>query len=122
MLGLARGQQYNLTPGLLPVRLHAAYDATTRPGAAGPAGRGAGALLGLRERAAAGRDRSRSRRCDLADRQDDPLLLADALDAALASHWGPDDLARRRDWAVRLGDAARTCATRTRGCRRSSGG
>jgi hypothetical protein len=34
------------------------------------------------------------------------VLLADALDAALASHWGPDDLALRRDWARRLGDAA----------------
>src|SRR4029079_3943982 len=31
LLGLARGQQYNLTPGLLPVRLHSAYDATTEP-------------------------------------------------------------------------------------------
>src|SRR3954471_11403494 len=32
VLGLARGQQYNLTPGPLPVRLHAAYDASTEPG------------------------------------------------------------------------------------------
>ena len=37
---------------------------------------------------------------------DDPVLTADALDAALASHWGPDDLDRRRAWALRLGDAA----------------
>src|SRR5262245_11832622 len=29
VLGLARGQRYNLAPGLLPVRLHAAYDAAT---------------------------------------------------------------------------------------------
>ena len=63
VLGLARGQQYNLTPGLLPVRLHAAYDATTEPGDRCPAGRGAGPLLGLRRRAAARQDRSRSRRC-----------------------------------------------------------
>ena len=54
VLGLARGQQYNLTPGLLPVRLHAAYDADRRAGAAGPAGGRAGPLLGLRERAAPG--------------------------------------------------------------------
>src|SRR5690349_12101780 len=26
VLGLARGQQYNFLPGLLPVRLHAAYE------------------------------------------------------------------------------------------------
>ena len=31
VLGLARGQQYNLLPGLLPVRLHAAYDAVDDP-------------------------------------------------------------------------------------------
>src|SRR4051795_4463627 len=36
VLGLARGQQYNLTPGLLPVRLHAAYDASTEPGPRAP--------------------------------------------------------------------------------------
>ena len=31
VLGLARGQRYNLTPGLLPVRLHAVYDDTEMP-------------------------------------------------------------------------------------------
>jgi hypothetical protein len=105
VLGLARGQQYNLTPGLLPVRLHAAYDATTEPA---PRARLAAALARcwaysgepLRARPFA------LEALDLADGLDDPLLLADALDAALTSHWGPDDLARRRDWAVRLDDAA----------------
>src|SRR4051794_30059970 len=29
VLGLARGQRYNLTPGRLPVHLHAAYDAVS---------------------------------------------------------------------------------------------
>ena len=105
VLGLARGQQYNLTPGLLPVRLHAAYDATTEPA---PRARLAAALA--RCWAYAGEPlRARPfalEALDLADGQDDPLLLADALDAALTSHWGPDDLARRRDWAVRLDDAA----------------
>ncbi len=75
------------------------------PGPAGPAGGSAGPLLGLRERAAPGptvRDRGARPRRAL----DDPVLLADALDAALASHWGPDELALRRDWAVRLDDAA----------------
>src|SRR6185295_4068234 len=43
---------------------------------------------------------------NLAEGLDDPPLLADALDAALAAHWGPDELAKRRDWAVRLDDAA----------------
>jgi hypothetical protein len=103
ILGLARGQQYNLTAGLLPVRLHAAYEAVDDPP--------------LRARLAAALARcwayaNEPRRArpfaiealHLADQQDDLVLLADALDAALASHWGPDDLALRRDWALRLAD------------------
>jgi hypothetical protein len=104
-LGLARGQVYNLTPGLLPVRLHAAYDATTEPV---PRARLAAALARCWSYA---NEPVRARpfaieALDLADTQDDPTLLADALDAALASHWGPDEVARRRDWALRLDDAA----------------
>jgi hypothetical protein len=103
VLGLARGQQYNLSPGLLPVRLHAAYEAVDNPK--------------LRARLAAALARcwayaNEPRRAKpfaiealhLADCQDDPALMADALDAALASHWGPDDLALRREWAIRLDD------------------
>ena len=105
VLGLARGQQYNLTPGLLPVRLRAAYDATSEPGArsrlaAALARCWAYANEPLRARPFA------LEALDLAEGRDDPLLLADALDAALASHWGPDELPRRREWAVRLDDAA----------------
>jgi hypothetical protein len=105
VLGLARGQQYNLTPGLLPIRLYAAYEELDDPP--------------LRARVAAALARcwayaNEPRRArpfaieavHLAEQQDDPVLLADALDAALASHWGPDDLAVRRHWAVRLADAA----------------
>ena len=51
VLGLARGQSYNLTPGLLPVRLHAAYERHGGAAPARPAGRGPGALLGVCERA-----------------------------------------------------------------------
>lgn len=105
VLGLARGQQYNLAPGVLPVRLHAAYGVVDDP------------RLRARLAAALGRcwayanEPRRARpfaieALHLADQQDDPVLLADALDAALASHWGPDDLALRREWAVRLADAA----------------
>lgn len=105
VLGLAKGQRYNLTPGLLPVRLHTVYAATAEPRdrarlaaalarcwayASEPLRAGPFALEAL----------------DLAERLDDPLLLADALDAGLASHWGPDELARRRDWAVRLDDVS----------------
>jgi hypothetical protein len=111
VLGLARGQQYNLTPGLLPIRLHAVYDDVDDPR--------------LRARLAAALARcwayaNEPRRArpfavealHLADQQDDPVLVADALDAALASHGGPDELALRRDWAVRLADAAAHLADR----------
>ncbi|HEY5783410.1 MAG TPA: hypothetical protein VIT65_01420, partial [Microlunatus sp.] len=104
VLGLARGQQYNLIPGLLPVRLHAAYDDSTTP-----ADRARLAAALARCWAYANQPRRATpfalEALDLADQHDDPVLLADALDAALASHWGPDDLARRREWAVRLDDA-----------------
>ena len=105
VLGLARGQVYNLTPGLLPVRLHAAYDATTEPA---PRARLAASLARCWSYA---NEPVRARpfaleALNLAEGLDDPPLLADALDAALASHWGPDELAQRRDWAVRLDDAA----------------
>lgn len=105
VLGLARGQQYNLTPGRLPIRLHTTYETVDDPQLRA---RLASALA--RCWAYAGEPR-RARpfaieALHLAEQQDDPLLLADALDAALASHWGPDDLAVRRDWAVRLADAA----------------
>ena len=104
VLGMARGQRYNLTPGPLPVRLHAAYDATT---AALPRARLAAALARCWAYA---NEPIRARQfaleaLDLADGLG-PAMLADALDAALASHWGPDELARRRDWAVRLDDVA----------------
>ncbi len=104
VLGLARGQQYNLVPGMLPVRLHAVYDGSTIPA---ERARLAAALA----RCWAYANQSRRARpfaleaLHLADQLDSPVLLADALDAALASHWGPDDLVRRRDWAVRLDDA-----------------
>jgi hypothetical protein len=105
VLGLARGQEYNLIPGLLPVRLHAAYDASAEPASRA---RLAAALARCWSYA---NEPARARpfaleALHLAEGLDDLPLLADALDAALASHWGPDDLARRREWAVRLDDAA----------------
>ena len=93
-------------PGLLPVRLHAAYDAVDGAAARGPGWPRRWRAAGPTRTSRAGPGRSRSRRCTWPTQLDDPVLLADALDAALASHWGPDDLARRRDWAVRLDDAA----------------
>lgn len=54
VLGQARGQRYNLTPGSLPVRLHAVYDLVDDPFPRGRLAARAGALLGLRQRAAPG--------------------------------------------------------------------
>ncbi|KAA1416892.1 hypothetical protein F0U44_17040 [Nocardioides humilatus] len=41
-----------------------------------------------------------------AEASGDPIVLADALDAALATHWGPDELEVRVDLAHKLADAA----------------
>ena len=105
VLGLARGQVYNLTPGLLPVRLHAAYEATTEPASRARLAAALARCWSYAEEPVRARPFALEA-LDLADGLDDPLLIADALDAALASHWGPDELARRRDWAVRLDDTA----------------
>lgn len=105
VLGLARGQVYNLTPGLLPVRLHAAYDATTDPAARARLAAALARCWAYANEPVRAQPFAREALA-LADDLGDPIVLADALDAALASHWGPDELARRRDWAVRLDDAA----------------
>jgi len=105
VLGLARGQRYNLTPGRLPVHLHAAYDAASVPD---DRARLASALARCWAYA------NEARRAKpfaevalrLADASTDQTVVADALDAALASHWGPDDLSARRQWALRLGDVS----------------
>src|SRR4051795_13307280 len=105
VLGLARGQRYNLTPGLLPVRLHAAYEVCTSPTSRARLG----AALARCWAYANEPDRARpfaAEALQLVDQTPDPSLVADVLDAALASNWGPDDLRLRRKWAVRLADVA----------------
>ena len=105
VIGLARGQRYNLSPGSLPVRLHTVYELVDEPGLRA-------SLAAALARCWAYANEPRRARpfaieaLQLAQRQDDPVLLADALDAALVTHWGPGDLAMRRGWAQLLGDAA----------------
>jgi hypothetical protein len=105
VLGLARGQRYNLTPGRLPVHLHAAYDAVSEPDVRA---RLAAALA--RCWAYANEPRRATPFADeavaVAEAHGDPVVVADALDAALAAHWGPDQLASRRESVLRLGDVA----------------
>lgn len=105
VLGLARGQEYNLAPGLLPVRLHAAYAAVAEPASRIRLGAAlARCWAYANEPARATPFAEEALR--LSEEQHDPELVADALDAALVSHWGPDDLPLRQRWAVRLGDTA----------------
>ena len=105
VLGLAHCQEYNLTPGALPVRLYEPYartgDSVQRARLAAALAR-CWAYSGEPGRAGPFADEA----LRIAEERDDPGLLADTLDAALAAYWGPDDLDRRRSWALRLGDVA----------------
>jgi hypothetical protein len=105
VLGLARCQPFNETPGTLPVRLHEPYTLTRDPTqrlrlASALARCWAYAAEPLRARPFA------DEALVLAENSGSEVLLADALDAALTAWWGPDELDRRRGWAARLGDAA----------------
>lgn len=105
VLGLARCQPYNETPGALPVRLHEPYvltrDATQRSRLASALAR-CWAYAGEPRRARPFAGEALA----IAEGSGDAVLLADALDAGLTAWWGPDELERRRAWAVRLGDVA----------------
>lgn len=104
-LDLAGTYVFGTEPGRIPAVLFAAYDA-------GPPDRDR-ALLGAalaRCWAYAGR-RDRATPFAVAavrhaEATGDPVLLADALDAALATHWGPDELEVRVELAGRLADVA----------------
>jgi hypothetical protein len=104
-LALARGQRFDATAGLLPARLHDVYIRVTEP-----ADRAALAAALARTWAYTGQPHRAVPFADTAVRTarevGDPVLLADCLDAVMAAHWGPDDLARRRTWAVELDDTA----------------
>jgi tetratricopeptide (TPR) repeat protein len=104
-LDLAGTYVFGTEPGRIPSALFEAYDATAADrdrallGAAlarcwayaGRHGRAAPfAVAAVRHAEALG----------------DPVVLADALDAALATHWGPDELEVRVDLAAKLADVA----------------
>jgi hypothetical protein len=105
VLGLARGQRFDAAAGLLPARLHAVYiqvdDAPAKARLAAALAR-TWAYAGQPGRAVPFADRA----LEIARSLDDPVVSADCLDAVLAAHWGPDDLARRRAWAAELDDVA----------------
>jgi hypothetical protein len=105
VLGLARGQRFDAAAGLLPARLHEVYlradDPIAKARLAATLAR-TWAYTGQPGRAVPFADRA----LETARAVGDPALLADCLDATLAAHWGPDDLPRRRAWALELDDAA----------------
>src|SRR3954447_21275606 len=105
VLGAASGYVFGAEPGRLPAQL---YDVLVRTTDDGDRARIAAALArcwvyaGKASRAVQFADEA----VDRAQRVDVPELLADCLDAALAAHWGPDDLQARVELAGRLDEVA----------------
>jgi tetratricopeptide (TPR) repeat protein len=105
VLGAASVYLFGSDPGKLPAQL---YDVLARTTDDATRARLAAALA--RCWAYAGRPGRASRFADeameSANRVGAPELMADCLDAALAVHWGPDELDLRRSLAARLDDIA----------------
>jgi len=105
LLGAASVYLFGVEPGNLPAQL---YDVLARTTDDGNRARLSAALArcwayaGHASRAVQFADEAVER----ADRTGYPELVADCLDAALATHWGPDELAVRRRLAARLDDVA----------------
>ena len=105
VLDRASAQLFGAEPGQLPAQLYNALvrttDATLRCRLAAALAR-CWVYAGEASRARPFADEA----VELARRVADPPLLADALDAALAAHWGPDELDQRRALARELDDVA----------------
>src|SRR5262249_24017933 len=105
VLGGASVHLFGAEPGKLHAQLYDVLARTT-----GDATRARLAAAVARCRADARRRaravRSADEAVELAERTGAPELLADCLDAALAVHWGPDELGARRSLAARLDDTA----------------
>jgi len=105
VLGTASAQVFGSEPGRLPAQIHEVYQRVEAPE---PRTRLAAALArcwvyaGDAARALPFAEEALRQAEPLAD----PVLLADALDAALAAHWGPDELDQRRLLAGRLVETA----------------
>jgi len=103
VLAAASAHVFGTEPGRLPAEL---YDVLVRTTDDADRARVAAALArcwvysGRADRAATFADEAVER----ATQVDRPELLADCLDAALAAHWGPDELPLRASLAARLDD------------------
>ncbi|MFW0792415.1 hypothetical protein AAFP30_01255 [Gordonia sp. CPCC 205515] len=99
LLGLASGQRFETEVSTLPARLYELYtrvhDQPRRRAAVAAALARCWAYANVAERGLP----YATLAVDLARELGDAALLVDALDAALAVHWGPDDLTRRTELA-----------------------
>jgi hypothetical protein len=105
VLGAASVYLFGAEPGKLPAQLYDVLARTTDdPSRArlNAALTRCWAYAGHTERAA----RFAEAALEHARRVGDPVLLVDCLDAALAAHWGPDELEVRRQLAARLDEVA----------------
>lgn len=101
-LGLASTQLFGAFPGRLPAFLHETYTLAR-------GGQRARLAVALARAWAYGGDPARAiafamEALEYAEARDDPALLAQALDAQLLVHWGPDDLDERLRISARLED------------------
>ncbi|HEY2878336.1 hypothetical protein [Nocardioides sp.] len=101
-LALAATHRFGTHPGRLPAHLYEAYAAADGP-------RRIGLAAALARIWAYGGEADRglpfaTEAVAAADEVDDPVLLADALDALLTVRWGPDDLDVRVSTTARLED------------------
>jgi hypothetical protein len=104
-LDLAGSYVFGTEPGRIPAVLFEAYDASVADrdrALLGAALARCWAYAGERNRAAPFAVAA----VKYAEATADPVVLADALDAALATHWGPDELEVRIELAGRLADVA----------------
>jgi hypothetical protein len=105
VLGAASVHLFGAAPGKLPAQLHDVLarttDEATRARLAAALAR-CWAYAGHPARAVRFADEA----VELAERAGTPEMAADCLDAALAVHWGPDELDVRRSLAARLDETA----------------
>ena len=104
-LGLASLQRFGGPGGRTPALLHEAYLAADYPATR------ARLAAALARSWVYGNDAARGapfalEAVELAEETRDPTVLADALDAQLATSWGPDDLSERLHVTARLQDVA----------------
>jgi len=104
-LRLAETYVFGTDPGKIPAVLHEAYEASADDRVRARLGATLArcwAYAGAHTRAVPFADAAVAH----ATATGDGVLIADALDAALATHWGPDDLSVRIDLARRLDDVS----------------